>query len=69
MRRCPFCKADVKLEYPYLLAFTEGGFVFSHYCKNDTLQPSISVDVYGRTEQEIKDKWNGVYEEQKSESL
>ena len=73
LRKCPFCGGEV----------TESGFVpdFSyhkdmekwllhHACLHDEgFKHGVSVWITGETEQEVIDKWNGVYEEQTSESL
>lgn len=67
LRRCPFCKKEVKDTRPYL-HFNEklNKWVLNHYCNGTE---AVTIDVYGKTEQEVIDKFNGIYEEQTSESL
>ena len=67
LRRCPFCRKEVKDSYPYLAYFEElDKWVLSHYCNKTN---AATIDVYGKTEQEVIDKWNGIYEDEESESL
>jgi hypothetical protein len=68
LRNCPFCNKDVNDD---LLGvhYSEGikKWVFAHYCDG---AKGVTIDVYGETEQEVIDKWNGLYEEdKKSEGL
>lgn len=64
LRKCPFCGEEVKAEYPYLdyLKNLEI-FMLAHYCPHGSGGISVGVSVYGKTEKEVIDKWNGVYEE------
>lgn len=67
LRNCPFCKKKVKDRYPYF-HFNEVSrkWILSHYCDHTN---GVTIDVYGLTEQDCVDKWNGVYEDKTSESL
>lgn len=67
MRDCPFCSKGIVLDEISLTKLDEGDFAFTHFCHTPGLH--VAVTIYGRTEQEIKDKWNGVYEKPKSESV
>lgn len=69
-RTCPFCKKEVDGNYPYI-HFNEvmGKWIFSHYCEHPDGQFHVTIDIYGFTEQDCIDKWNGVYEDEESESL
>ena len=65
LRECPFCHKEVKDGFPYLHFHQEmKKWVFSHYCDHPKGQFHVTIDLYGMTEQECVDKWNGVYEEQ-----
>lgn len=67
LRRCPFCKKEVEDTHPYLhYNASLHKWVLSHYCNKTE---AVTIDVYGKTEQEVIDKWNGIYEDEESESL
>lgn len=65
LRRCPFCKAEVEDEYPYL-HYNEilDKWVLDHWCDKNVSTDGVYITVYGKTEQEVIDKWNGVWHEQ-----
>ncbi len=66
-RACPFCKKDVDCAYPYIHYHEDmGKWIFSHYCDHPITHFHVTIDVYGFTEQEVVDKWNGVYEDKES---
>jgi hypothetical protein len=46
-----------------------GQWILHHYCDHPDGQFHVTIDVYGLTEQDCVDKWNGVYEDKTSESL
>ena len=71
MRKCPFCEKEVAESYPHLMYNQQiGKWVFDHWCEgNERNEMPVVITVYGKTEQEVIDRWNGVYEEQESESL
>ena len=58
MRNCPFCKQKIDdvPRYNTILRL----WILSHYCDGVN---AVTIDVYGETEQEVIDKWNGEYEE------
>ena len=60
MKNCPFCNRAVNEEYPYV-HFNDslGTWIFSHYCKNPGRVLSVTIDIYGNSEQEVIDLWNG----------
>jgi hypothetical protein len=70
MRNCPFCKKEVEDGWPYI-HYTEiiDKWVFDHYCNPDKPTTDVCITIYGKSEQEVIDKWNGEYENQESESL
>ena len=70
MRNCPFCNEKAKRGFPHFYLMEDGDWVFSHHCKLKPF-PSLTgcITIYGASEQEVIDIWNGVYEEPKSESL
>lgn len=72
LRNCPFCKKEVKEYYPYL-HFNENmeEWIFSHNCEHTEDAFEVCITVYGKTEQEVIDKWNGgeSVEVEESESL
>lgn len=62
LRNCPFCGAEVNAEYPFLMHNEESGhFVLSHFCHQAELEGKldICIAVYGKTEEEVIEKWNG----------
>lgn len=69
LRKCPFCGKEVDGGYPFL-HYNElmGKWFFDHWCDMEN-PTTLWVSCQGETEQEVIDKWNGVYEEQESESL
>ena len=65
MRKCPFCKSEVKFASPYLFYLDERNeWGFSHHCCN-----GLMVFITAETKEEILPKWDGIYEEPKSESV
>lgn len=71
MRKCPFCKEEIKFRFPYLTQFSDDEtWHFNHYCKHEPDKIGVCIDIYGDTEEEIVAKWEGVYfEEQESEGV
>lgn len=69
MRDCPFCHKGVQLDAISLTKLGDDELVFHHYCYLDRPGLYTSITVHGKTEQEIKNRWNGVYEKPTSESL
>lgn len=70
LRNCPFCGADVNTDIPCLgVHFNKliGKWIFSHQCSPDPKALTVDVTVWGKTEEEVVDKWNG--EVETSESL
>ena len=67
LRRCPFCKKEAEDRYPYL-GYNDflDEWILDHRCDEVN---AVCITVYGKSEQEVIDKWNGIYEEQTSESL
>lgn len=67
MRKCPFCKANVKLAFPALMYLEElDEWSLLHNCSGN-----CGVLIRGKTKEEVIAVWNGDdhAEEQKSESL
>lgn len=65
MRKCPFCNADVKLDFPdliYVEDLKQWTFLHSCNCNRSVFVSADSLD-------ELIAEWNGDYEEQTSESL
>ncbi len=61
LRNCPFCNKEVdEFMNPHFNGIMRK-WVLSHYCDGTN---AATIDVYGFTEQDCVDKWNGVYEEQ-----
>ena len=57
MRNCPFCKKEIDDVPRYNATLKQ--WILSHYCDG---VKAVTIDVYGATEQEVIDKWNGDYE-------
>lgn len=60
MRKCPFCDAvidpdSVDLHYNELLA----EWILTHFCGREESDITVSVAIYGKTKQEVIDRWNG----------
>jgi hypothetical protein len=72
LRKCPFCGGKITtnglapdLDYNELA----GKWMLHHVCLHDVdFTNGVSILISGE-KQEVIDKWNGVYEEQESESL
>lgn len=73
LRKCPFCGGEVKVSgFVPDLDYHEGmkKWVLHHSClSNEDFSCGVSVWITDPDKQVVIDKWNGVYEEQKSESL
>lgn len=73
MRNCPFCKKEVNEDAPvYGVHYNKliDKWLFLHVCSPDIGVVDINIDVYGKTKEEVIDRWNGVQDEvQESESL
>lgn len=68
LRNCPFCNKDINDDL-IGVHYSKGinKWVFSHYCDGAN---GVTIDVYGKTEQEVIDNWNGEHEEyEESEGL
>lgn len=64
MRKCPFCGKEIDDGYPYLhFNMQMGKWIFDHWC--DLVNPTsdCGITIYGKTKQEVIDKWNGVHHE------
>ena len=60
MRKCPFCKSEVKLSAPYCLYLDDlNKFAFLHHCPDR----KVSVMVSAETKEEIEKEWDLRYEE------
>lgn len=60
MRKCPFCKSEVKLVTPYCLYLEAmNKFVFLHHCPERNISVMVSCD----TKEEIEKEWDLQYEE------
>ena len=70
MRNCPFCGAKVESTYPYL-SHIKGHELwnFSHHCNMGVPGLAVTVNVYGKTVEEVLRRWNGHDENQTSKSL
>lgn len=68
MRKCPFCKQEVKPIFPAMMFVGElGKWSFLHNCNDKT-----AILIHAATKEEVIAEWNGSEddaEEQKSESL
>lgn len=65
LKECPFCNKAVDDGYPYLhLNENTNKWIFSHYCKTMPNRLSVTIDIYGESEQEVVDLWNGEHENQ-----
>lgn len=60
LRNCPFCGQEVKLAYPDFGYISEphNEWNLSHFC-DPGMGLTVSVGVYGKTEAEVADRWNG----------
>ncbi len=60
MRKCPFCNKEVEMRFPFL-SYIKGldQWSFSHHCEMTGGVLDVCIDIYGATEQEVIDKWNG----------
>ena len=65
MRNCPFCQKDVNDDF-FGVHFNKliGKWIFNHACDPMNATMDVDITVYGKTEQEVIDKWNGVQHEQ-----
>lgn len=69
LRNCPFCNAEVDANDPvYGVHFNKliGKWLFGHSCHH-ALPVEVDITVYGETEEEVVNRWNGEVKE--SESL
>lgn len=59
MRKCPFCGEEIKFESPYL-DYSEKNdvWIFTHYCTMTDQTLDVVVSVYGKTKQEVIDKFD-----------
>lgn len=64
MRDCPFCNAKISSEFPDMM-FVEGlkKYVFTHACNYVNGAHTVFVSIYGDTEEEAINKWNGIIPE------
>lgn len=67
LKDCPFCNKAVVDDVHY--NELNERWIFSHYCKTIPNKLSVTIDIYGKSEQEVVDLWNGEHENQKSKSL
>ena len=61
LRNCPFCGKDVNDEY-YDVHYNDkiDKWLFSHWCNDESATDDVYLTVYGNSEQDVIDKWNGV---------
>ena len=70
LRNCPYCGAEVDESDVYLHYNKRiDKWIFDHWCNKEDPCNGVFVTVYGKTWQEVIDKWNGVYEDKTSKSL
>ena len=67
LKDCAFCNNAVD-DNVHFNGFNKR-WIFNHYCKTIPGRLSVTIDIYGESEQEVVDLWNGNHENQKSESL
>lgn len=66
MRNCPFCNKEVdEKAYVYGVHYNEkiSKYLFDHVC-HLAEGIDVSITVYGLTEDEVIDRWNGVQNEE-----
>ena len=60
LRNCPFCGKKVDSGFPTLFYNPlTGKWVLSHWCNEAAPTSDVYITVYGKTEQDAIDKWNG----------
>lgn len=62
MRNCPFCNGAVKADDGLLGVHYNPQlkkWLFDHFCDEEHPTEDVSITVYGKTKQEVIDKWNG----------
>lgn len=72
LRKCPYCRSKIitegicpELDYNDLA----GKWMLHHFCLHeDDFTNGVSIMISG-DKQDVIDKWNGVYEDEESESL
>lgn len=63
MRNCPFCGNEVSDGFPYLMYVnTINQWNYHHACPHIGAEVEVVVTIYGDSEEEVIEKWNGVYE-------
>ena len=72
LRKCPYCGKKIIVEgLAPELDFNEcsGKWILFHAClHNENFENGVSIMISGE-KQDVIDKWNGVYEDKKSEGL
>lgn len=73
MKPCPFCGAHVDKDH-FVYGVTYNSimdlWVFDHICHyDDNHDLDVTMTVYGKTKEEVIERWNRRAEIQKSESL
>lgn len=62
MRNCPFCGKEVSDGFPSLMYVnTINQWNYHHACPHIG-EVEVVVTIYGDSEEEVIEKWNGVYE-------
>lgn len=75
MKPCPFCSKPIDKDhsiYGVLYHDTLKLWIFNHTCNfdpNNEPQIDLTLTVYGKTKQEVVERWNNRAEVQESESL
>lgn len=65
LRACPFCKKRLEDGVCLGVHYNQGldKWLLDHWCNQKDATMGVIITVYGKTEQEVIDKWNGDYEE------
>ena len=59
MLRCPICGAEVEAKSPFM-GYVEAYDIwnFNHHCDPDIPDLTCSINVWGKTEEEVIERWN-----------
>ena len=59
MRKCPFCGAEINIEYPNLdYLESRDIWIYNHYCEMTDEPLDVVLSIYGKTKQEVIDKFD-----------
>lgn len=58
LKPCPYCGAEILHDSGTITNLGINGWVINHYCDPSIGELTVSISVYGKTKEEVINRWN-----------